>query len=425
MREKPKILIVARGVWDDNIGTSSTLSNLFSRYNPDRLAMIYVESKMPNTKCCHTFFQIPEIQMAKQILHRKSEIGQKVESQDYVSDDADAEENVLSFVRGHRSAFFQWSRELLWLLGRWRSKALESFIHEFNPDIIWLDGSTNIFLDRLYAHVLRISGKPGIIYLMDDNYTYKSLTEHRYLYHFLHRSTMRKVITMCKKVLVISPKMKKEFDKLFDIDSTIITKGIDYNNLKRQEQTLHTPVKLIYMGQIIYGRDYTLAILLKELSAINASAIRVEFSIYTNNHVSNTLRELIARCNGVTLENAVPYNEVLGVIKNNDVLLFMESLSPKYNRDARLSFSTKITDYLSSGKCIFAIGPDDSAPMEYFKDENCAVIAHNREEIVKGINLICDRHILEEYGKAAFEAGRRNHDMRIMEERLNKVLEEI
>lgn len=425
MSKQPKILIVARGAWDDNIGTSSTLSNIFSQYDPHNLAMIYVESKMPNTKCCQTFFQIPEIQMAKQLLCLGKEVGQKVEAQ--ITDDKNVrdEEKMLTFVRGHRSYFFSWMRELLWLIGRWRSKALENFIKEFNPDLIWLDGSTNIFLDRLYAHVLQVAGKPGIIYLMDDNYTFESLTRYRYLYHYLHRRTMKKVVTMCKRVLVISPKMKREFDKIFKVDSTIITKGIDYSTLQLSDKPLHSPVRLLYMGQIIYGRDYTLALLLNELAAINSQGIKVEFSIYTNNIVSKKLKRLIDKCNGVKLFKAVPYYDVPRVIKENDVLLFMESLAPKYSRDARLSFSTKITDYLSSGKCIFAVGPEDSAPMEYFRDEKCAIVAHNHEEIVKGLLEISDEQRTKELGKAAFEAGKRNHDKKVIQDRLEKVLEEI
>ena len=424
MSKQPKILIVSRCAWDDNIGTSSTLSNIFSQYDSNNLAMIYVESRVPNTKCCHAFFQIPEIQMTKQLLHWGKEVGQPVESQIIDDKNVKDEEKMLSFVRGHRSFFFSLMREILWLLGRWRSKALVKFVNDFNPDVVWLDGSANIFLDRLYTYVLQVAGKPGVIYLMDDNYTFKSLTGYRYLYHYLHRCTMKKVVSMCREVLVISPKMKREFDEIFKVDSTIITKGIDYSNLNFSEEPLHTPVRLLYIGQIIYGRDYTLALLLNELASINSQGIKVEFSIYTNNIVPKKLKRLIESCKGVKLYKAVPYNEVPRIIKENDVLLFMESLASKYSRDARLSFSTKITDYLSSGKCILAVGPEDSAPMEYFRDEKCAVIAHNREEIVKGLLEISNEQRTKELGKAAFEAGRRNHDKRVIQARLDIVLEE-
>ena len=425
MKGQPKILIVARGVWDDSKGTSSTLTNLFSSYDPEKLAMVYVESKTPRTKSCRVFFQIPEIQMVRSLFCFNTSVGQIVKPTTTVGKDIDIEEKVLTLVRGHRSIIFSWLRELLWLVGRWRSSALKEFILDFNPDVVWLDGSTNIFLDRLYAHVLKVSGKPGIIYLMDDNYTYKSLTAHRYLYHFLHRLSMRKVVSMCKKVIVISPKMKREFDELFHIDSTVITKGIDYTKIQYKEESPHTPIRLLYMGQIIYGRDHTLAAFLKELAVVNQEDIKISFTIYTNNIVPKRIKELAEHCSGVKLCKAVPYSEIQKIISENDVLLFMESLSRKYSRDARLSFSTKITDYLASGKCIFAIGPEDSAPLEYFQNENCAIIAHNVEEIKRGLSLLSDKQIILKYGKGAFATGKKNHDKQVMIMRLNKVLEEI
>lgn len=425
MDNLPKLLIVARGAWDDSKGTSSTLSNLFSNYDPDKLAMIYVESKRPNTACCKRFFQIPEIQLVKKFFRLGASVGSEVEPQAQSSVDVPGEEDVLNFVRAHRSRWFSWMREILWLSPKWKSKRLRQFIEDFGPDAVWIDGSTNIFLDRLYAYVLKVANKPGIIYLMDDNYTWKSMTGHGYLYHYLHRRSMSKVVSMCKKVLVISPKMKREFDEIFQVNSTIITKGIDYSNLKYEEPATHAPVRLLYMGQIIYGRDYTLSLILKKLAEMNEAGVRIEFSIYTNNFVPKQLDALIQDCKGVKLHKAVPYNEVPSVIAENDVLLFMESLSPKFSRDARLSFSTKITDYLASGKCIFAVGPEDSAPMDYFQEENCAIIAHNEEEIAKGLKYIAGECDFNELGKKSFLVGKKNHDKGIMERRLKTVLNEI
>ena len=63
----PKILILSRGVWDDTDGTSSTLTNLFQEYDPNKLAQIYIETIAPNTKCCHRFFQISEFSLVHKL----------------------------------------------------------------------------------------------------------------------------------------------------------------------------------------------------------------------------------------------------------------------------------------------------------------------------------------------------------------------
>ena len=307
-------------------------------------------------------------------------------------------------------------------MGFWKTKELRNFIRDFQPDVVWLDGSTNVFLDRLYLYVLNQAKKPGLIYLMDDNYTYQSMIGHRWFYHTLHRLSMRKVVKRCTGVLTISGKMKREFDSIFHVDSTLITKGIDFSHVTYKESATHAPIRLLYMGQIIYGRDHTLAMVIRALNKVNKEKSLIVLTVYTKNVIPNYLNSLAQECPYVEFHDAVPYNEVPEIIKGNDILLFMESLNNKYNRDARLSFSTKITDYLASGKCILAIGPEDCAPMEYFRDEDCAIVAHDQDELETGLKMLTNNKTVLDYSKKAFNTGLRNHDIKTMKERLYKAL---
>lgn len=427
MDNRPKILIVTRGAWDDRKGTSSTLSNLFSDYGADKLATIYIEAQLPQTNCCDLFFQIPEISMVKKLTHWKITIGNKIDLRKTLVqnfDDIKSENNTLTYVRKHRSSVFLWLREFLWSLNLWKTKGLSDFVMDFDPDVVWLDGSTNIFLDRLYLYVLKKTGKPGLLYLMDDNYTYKSMVGFSPIYYTCHRFTMRGLVNRSKRVLTISHKMKKEFDKLFGINSTIITKGIDYSHTDYLLPRVHNPIRLLYMGQIIYGRDYTLALVIKALDEINENGIKIKLSVYTKNVIPNYLKEVVKNSKSVSFEEVVPYSKVPDIMAENDVLLFMESLNPKYNRDARLSFSTKITDYLASTKCIFAVGPYDCAPIEYFEEEDCAITAHNYEEVKLCLLKLTEIEVIKKYSQNAYRIGKSNHDVNIIRERLYRVIYE-
>ena len=103
-------------------------------------------------------------------------------------------------------------------------------------------------------------------------------------------------------------------------------------------------------------------------------------------------------------------SEVQAVQKQADVLVFVESLERRYRNAARLSFSTKITDYLKSGKCIFAIGGSDIAPIDYFKRYDSAVVATCYDEI-KGVleKISVNPDIVKEYSKKAYNCGVQNH----------------
>lgn len=425
----PKVLIVSRGVWDDKKGTSSTLSNIFADYNPAKIAQIYIETKTPNTKCCKRFFQISEISLLYRLLNWRTKTGKVIDTTEALDETnekfAQNEDKVFNVLRKKRSFIFTLFREILWALNGWKSTELKNFILKFNPDVIWLDGSTNIFLNRLYKYVLKVAKKPTLFYFMDDNYTYKSVIGNHYIYRFFLRIITRQLVSKCDKLFVISPKMKREFDMEFRVDSILVTKSIDFTNLSFKNLEVHQPIRMVYLGQVIYGRIYSIILLAKALNAINQDELKIQLSIYTNNFIPEKIKDQLICKNSVVFKDPVPYNQINDVIADNDVLLFVESLNQKYSKDARLSFSTKITDYLSSGKCIMAIGPDDNASIEYFKTEDAALVATKEDEIFMILQQLVSTNIIQIYARKAYSCGLRNHEKASMNVKVFKELTDL
>ena len=77
---------------------------------------------------------------------------------------------------------------------------------------------------------------------------------------------------------------------------------------------------------------------------------------------------------------------------------------------ARLSFSTKLTDYFSAGKCIWAIGNQDLGPISYIKEEGAGVVSTDSDSICKVLQEILNNpHLIEEFSCKAYNCGVRNH----------------
>lgn len=417
----PKVLIISRGVWDDTKGTSSTLSNLFADYDSDKLAHLYIETKAPNTKCCHRFFQISEFSLIHKLFKWTIKTGHAFDTQDQtqtVTDEkiAEQEASTMQYARGHRSIWLSFAREILWGFNGWKSQELKQFVLNFNPDVIWMDGSPLPLMNRLYDYVLKIAKKPAIIFMQDDVYTYESCGPNRSykLYKWLLRKNVRKVVRQCDDMFVASPKMKKEYDAIFGFDSTFIAKSIDFDESTFTVPHPHQPVRMVYMGQVIYGRIYSLIAIAEALKKINFDDVKLQLSIYTNNPISEALKARLIVEDSVFLKKPVPYTEVQKVIAENDVVVFVESFNPRFCKVARLSFSTKISDYLASGKCILAIGPKDSAPLEYFTEEDSALVATTPEDIAEQIQKLSDVDTIKSFAQRAYECARRNHDRRKM-----------
>ena len=135
--------------------------------------------------------------------------------------------------------------------------------------------------------------------------------------------------------------------------------------------------------------------------------IKIAFDVYTPTEVPDDLKNI---GNGIAFHPPVSQSEVLTLQQQSDVLLFAEDIIGKERKVARLSFSTKIPDYLSCGKCILAVGDYDTAPMEYFREENVALCASNTEELREQIqNLLSHPETMQKYAQRALECAVKNH----------------
>lgn len=408
----PKLLIVSRGVWND-AGTASTLSNIFQNYDSAQLSQIYIETKKSNTHLCRSFFQISEFSLIKRLYKWRTKTGRRVDASYMENQDvARKEADTMQYVRGHRSFAYNILREFLWHFDGWKTKELRSFISEENPDVIWLTGSPLILLNRLSQYVVKQAGKPYCIYEMDDVYSYKKCGWNplKYAYRFFLRRRVRTLVEGASQVFVISPKMKREYDSIFGIDSIVLTKGIDFSSVSYHPYESHHPIQMVYMGQIIYDRLSSLELIGKALDEINKDGKEIILNIYTNNSTESNRKDKMTKNDNVFFHPPVPYHEVMDVIGENDVVVFVESLNEKYKDIARLSFSTKITDYLASGKCLFAVGPEDIAPIEYLKDNDAALVAHGYDEVRSNLKELLKPKTLDLYSQKAFSCGVANHD---------------
>ncbi len=422
-KQLPKVLVVSTNAWRDNTGIN-TLIQFFKCWDNDKIAQIYTKSTLPKTEVCNSFFRISENAVMKSVLKRGVTTGEIVENETVVSDTdkeaADKEKQL--YARGGKrfSTLLGFCRELVWKFGKWKTKELDKFIDDTNADVLFIPIYPTIYMGRLQKYVIKRAKKPVVSYIADDNYTYKSAGKNSLslFSRMLLRRYVKYIIQNSSKLMVIAPKQKEEYDKLFGTDSLVLTKGIDFSQIPFESKELNSPIKMVYTGKLIIGRWKSLAKIAEALGDINKDGAKIELDIYTTDTLTNEQSIALNR-NGCSVKGALKLDEVQAVQKQADVLVFVESLENKYKHTARLSFSTKITDYLKAGKCIFAVGDKDIAPIDYFNRYDSAITATSYEEIDKKIKmLVSNPTMVLEYGKKAYDCGMEHHDIKIM----NKVL---
>ncbi|MDO4379112.1 MAG: hypothetical protein Q4C64_08320, partial [Erysipelotrichia bacterium] len=366
----------------------------------------------PNTPVCKTFFQISENEIIHSVINRKP-VGKRV----YNGEEADkkaveAEKNLYSKAHKKKSWFMTIMREVVWNFGKWKTRELDEFVKDFDADVYFVPVYPVVYTAKIQQYILKKFPKPYVCYLADDNYSYQACGKN--ILAYIHRHMLRKVVKKlaenCDEMFTITKTEAKDTDNLFGTHSVVLTKGIDYSNLQFKEIKPSNPIKMVYTGNLLIGRANSLVEISKALRNINKNGEVVTLDIYSPTVLDDKTMTYL-NSNGCHYKGAVAKEKVAEIQNDADIVIFVESLEKAHRYDARLSFSTKLTDYFASGKCIFAIGDKTIAPIEYLKENAAAVIVTDYTDIESKLSeLINNPKLISKYGKKAFECGYRNHE---------------
>lgn len=429
MKENPKILIFTVSSWNSRIG-SNTWATLVEGYPAENLANICIREEYPDSNVCSRYFVISENKVLKSVFRRHITTGYEVDKTD------NAEMNMNSDLQKHnarykkmsvkRKTYMLLARELVWKFGKWHTEDLDAFLDDFKPDIILHSMEGYIHLNRIIEYAIARTQAKAVGYIWDDNFTYlqsKKLGDQ--FYRFIQRKSLKKLAQKTDAFFAITKKTKKEADAFFNINSVLLTKPLLF--APECCQTLvEYPIRMIYTGKLIIGREDTISQIAQAINEVNNSSVpKILLDIYTNTQLGENTKAKInnAWCQ---IHPAVPQKEVYELQKQANILLFVEAIKGPKAKIARLSFSTKITDYLSTGKCIFAVGHKDTAPMEYFEENSSAITAYDEESIKSVVEHITEHpEVISETAKRGSEVAVKIHNPEMIRKRFWSVLQEV
>ena len=387
MEKQPRILVITVASWNSKVG-SNTWSSLLKNYDSENIASICIRDEIPDNKICSRYFAISENKVLKSILKRDTKTGREIipEFAEDNSKDLNAHNERYQKMQKNRRYSLLLARELVWKLGVWKTNELNTFLDSFKPDIILHSMEGYIHLNNIVEYAIKRTGAKAIGYIWDDNFTYKQSNKIGFNIYLT-------------KPLSVKP-------------------VVNYGEI-------NLPIKAVYTGNLMIGRDKTLARIIKAAEEINRDEKKIQFDIYSKTVLSDEIKNAL-NCQYCQLHDPIPQNEVLEIQRKSDMLLFVEDIDGNDSKIARLSFSTKITDYLSSGKCVFAVGCKDTAPMQYFIKNDAAVIATNDNEIKEKLEMLANNpDLLVQYAEKSCKAGIENHSEEKIFEKFDGVIKSV
>ena len=404
-----RILVFTVASWNSKVGANSWAS-LLADYDPAQVASLCIRDEVPDSQVCSRYFVVSENKIIKSLLRPGVQTGREVTAQQTPAEpDADLQAHNARYAKMKKRPYsLLLAREAIWKLGRWHTPELDAFLDSFQPDIILHSMEGYIHLNRIIEYAIGRTGAKAVGYIWDDNFTYQQSKDFGYkLYRFFQRGSLKRLAKKTQAFFAISNMTKKEADAFFGIDCHLLTKPLSTTPQVRYEE-IRPCMNILYTGNLYIGRDQSL---LKVINAVKQLPKgRFFLDVYTNSQLEESYREQIDPqiC---CIHDPIPQAEVLQKQRQADILLFLEDIDGKDAKVARLSFSTKITDYLSSGKCILAVGNPDTAPMQYFLENDAAMVCASEAEILAALQRISENpQLLVETAQNAVKTGLQNHN---------------
>lgn len=411
----PRLLVISSNPFSTVSNNGKTLASFFEGTWPeDKIAQLYFYPEVPDSLVTENYYRITDTDILQAYFKRKKECGNIIVRQ---TDNLKIKNKIAKI---YKLNIKNWSslrlfREVIWFLSPWKTNKLDDWLAEFSPEIIFFCGG-NAFAYRITYNITRKQKIPFVLYITDDYFLpYFSLSPAYWIRLFIMRKSFQKACHLAKNIITIGDDMSNEYLHKFGIQSKVAMNCVNLENYFNNEITSQKgPIRLAYVGSLSFNRWKVLSVIGQALNSLKKEGFDAKLDIFCSQKPNkNILREItIPSC--CEYAGSLDREGVNKVLNNTDVLIHVEAFDYVSKCNTRLSISTKIPEYLASGKLILAIGPKDVASIKYLKENNVALVITDfkKKKIIKVIkNSIFNMETRIIYGKRARKLAEQRHNI--------------
>jgi len=368
-----KILIISNSIPNDDNATSITLKNMFSGWPADKAAIIYTSLDKNIPKSIYSTFHVSELKFVQSktsnpdgLLRVLRSSKSEVKGISGAAADKSAKASILNYLHTLASSYKA-------LLPYKYDEALDQFISEFKPDVIYSPLGSIAITDIAYKISVKYN-LPVVPHFMDDwPHTIYEGDSLLLIPRLKKKRLLNRIFKRTKVGIVISEKMAKEYGSEYHKDFFALMNCIDIKEPDKRDLHEKKNIVFSYFGGLHLLRWQTLLLFFKSVKNSHAYASQnLEFRIYTSDADRNKYECQFEQVTEVVFRDRVSQGALIDEMRNSDYLVHVEAFDEKIKKYTRLSISTKIPEYLVAQRPIIAIGPADIASIEYLRDNYCA-----------------------------------------------------
>ena len=418
----PRVLIISNNSFSNIYNNGKTLEALFSSFPKANLAQLFFhEGSLPDFSFCENYWKISEMDIIRNIGRGNKCVGREVLPQpDTEAKEIGSYPKVLRFVKEKTGDL---TRDMIWRCCTWYSQSLDEWLRRFNPQIIFFVGSSASFSTRIAMRLSSSLSVPMAVYYTDD-----------YLLSINRESLIQKIrfnriFSLYKKVIgfsnlhfAIGDMMAQEYSKCFNTSFYPIMNSVKIDAFSAPLN--NKEIVISYFGGLHLNRWQMLARLAKLLPQ------NAKLYVYTAPENIDEKRKKTLDDAGVELKGLLKGSELKDAMKKADALLHVESDDENNRRFTRLAISTKLPEYLISGRPVIGFGPVEVASMRLLSDNEIGLVVNSDKSDTEIKETLAD--FVDNYEKRKYLATKgyqyaekkfdENNNSKVLMERLLNVI---
>lgn len=414
----PRVLVFSNNSFSKSNSNGRTLGNLFAGWPRERLAQFTIMCIDPDFEVCDNYYQVKDADAVRALVKGEKAVTGRV------TQPTSATSGSQRFSRaGGKTALKMLLRNAVWNIGRWRGKRFRRWVDDFAPEVIVVQSGDSAFMLSLAASEARKRHIPLVIYntegylFFDHNFMRPHWTDcvAHPLFKWHYRRVFRRALAASAHSVYLNGKLRDDYEAFMQHPATVIYNSSDLAFEPKAE--IGKPPRISYLGNLGIKRPEALAGVGQVLNSISPE---LHIDVYGNASAADEalLREAV----GVEYHGSVPYEQVIEIIRQSDILFHIEKNDSVLVRELRYAFSTKIADSICSGTNFVVYAPANLACSQYVAETGAAWLASTPEQLRATVNRLLNnpaerRHVTEKAREAAH-----NHNLKTNATRFQSIL---
>lgn len=385
-----RVLIVNSNSVNINNATGITLQSVLSELETDSLMELYWNKTAAVTGNLNIKFKVLDfapLSLASLVFNNKSkEISSKMKNTAEHSAYSDSvKKKAITYLRQFLTLQTDLSRTRL-------TKQDFEEIKAFKPQVIYTLGGGVAALRLSYLLSKKLD-LPIVIHFMDNWRHCLQWEGNPLLGHY--KRMLKKYCNLCysrsTECIAISPEMARVYTEETGVRHSVLMNSVrirDYLCSPREKDGVY---RFVYTGGLHLGRYKGLHKIGEVIENVaDRKGLKTEFLIYTSPENIKVYSDNFKNLANTKLIEAVPHSEIRRVFQNADFLVHTESDALVNNEFFKYSVSTKIPEYLASGRPALFYGPSDIYLYKFLTDSQTAATADSEEKLSEVIEAMID-----------------------------------